>query len=448
VFRRKSRYKAVVIGCGKLGAPLAACLANNGHRVTGIDLNQDLIRNLSQGVVTWNEPGLQDLLKSNTKNLKFVSRFEGFIAQSDISFVIVPTPSQENGEFSNRFVLSAVEEIGTELAKHSVQNHVVVIVSTVMPGSTSGIIKETLLQSAGPTSQNVSICYSPEFIALGSVIKNMEYPDIILIGEEDSRSGKILADISLSIARNRPKVFRLTTREAEIAKISINSFVTTKISFSNQISELCENTLGASAENVLKAIGSDTRIGNSYLSAGTGYGGPCFPRDNRAFSTYAKSVGVSAELALATDEINVRQNTRIMKLLESKFPVGGNILVAGLSYKPDTDVVEESPALDFIERASKKGYKIIAVDQNVGTIFNFPEIKVHKPSDQNLKSIKTDAALLFVTDKSYKKLPEHFYPETTLFDFWGFWKEYEDTFGKNYLRFGDYFKGSVRTDND
>lgn len=437
VFTRKTRYKTVVVGCGKLGAPLAASLANCGHQVTGIDLNQELIQNLSKGIVTWNEPGLQDLLISNSKKLSFVSQFEGNVAGSDISFVIVPTPSQENGKFSNRFVLSAMEKIGTELSKNSGQKHVVVIVSTVMPGSTSGIIKETLLKSAGPSSKNVSICYSPEFIALGSVIKNMEYPDIILIGEEDAQSGKLLANISLSVARNKPKVFRLTTREAEIAKISINSFVTTKISFSNQISELCENTPGASAEKVLRAIGSDTRIGNSYLSAGTGYGGPCFPRDNRAFGKYAESVGVSAELALATDEINVRQNIRIVNLLESRIRSGGNILIAGLSYKPDTDVIEESPALDFIERAFKKGYKVIAVDQNVNTTSNFPELKVSKPSDGNLKSIKVDAALLFVTDKSYQNLPDHFNAETVLFDLWGFWKEYENKFGKNYLRFGN-----------
>ena len=440
VFKRKSSYKTVVVGCGKLGAPLAACLANSGHQVTGIDLNHELIQNLSQGNVTWNEPGLQDLLKSNTKKLKFVSQFEGNVAGTDISFVIVPTPSQENGEFSNRFVLSAMEKIGAELAKNPSQNHVVVIVSTVMPGSTSGVIKETLLNSVGQSSQNVSICYSPEFIALGSVIRNMEYPDIVLIGEEDAQSGKMLTDISLSVAKNKPKVFRLTTREAEIAKISINSFVTTKISFSNQISELCENTPGASAEKVLRAIGSDTRIGNSYLSAGTGYGGPCFPRDNRAFGKYAESVGVSADLALATDEINVRQNIRIMKLLKSKFPTGGNILVVGLSYKPDTDVVEESPALDFIERALKEGFKIVAVDQNIRTVSQFREMKVSKPTNQNLKSINFDAALLFVTDKAYKNLPDSLNSDTSLFDLWGFWKEYECKFKKNYLRFGNNFE--------
>ena len=440
VFKAKSSYKTVVVGCGKLGAPLAACLANSGNEVTGIDLNHELIQNLSRGNVTWNEPGLQNLLKSNSKKLKFVSEFEGNIAGTDISFVIVPTPSQENGEFSNRFVLSAMEKIGAELSKSPHQNHVVVIVSTVMPGSTSGVIKETLLKSVGKSSQNVSICYSPEFIALGSVIRNMEYPDIVLIGEEDAQSGKMLADISLSVAKNKPKVFRLTTREAEIAKISINSFVTTKISFSNQISELCENTPGASAEKVLRAIGSDTRIGNSYLSAGTGYGGPCFPRDNRAFGKYAESVGVSAELALATDEINVRQNIRIMKLLESKFPSGGTILVAGLSYKPDTDVVEESPALDFVERALKKDFKIVAIDQNVKAISLFPDLTVRKPSNPDLKSANIDAALLFVTDKSYKNLPDFFNSKTVLFDLWGFWKEYEVKFKKNYLRFGDNFE--------
>lgn len=437
MFSNKKKYKAVVIGCGKLGAPLAACLANTGHKVTGIDLNEELIRNLTNGTVTWNEPGLSEMVRKNKKNLTFSNNFDNSISNSDISFVIVPTPSKENGEFSNNFVLSAVEKIGQSLSKNPTQKHVVVIVSTVMPGSTSGILKETLLNSAGSSAQNVSICYSPEFIALGSVIKNMEYPDIILIGEEDAESGKLLADISLSVAKNEPKVFRLTTREAEIAKIAINSFVTTKISFSNQISELCENTPGASAEKVLKAIGSDTRIGNSYLSAGTGYGGPCFPRDNRAFSKYAESVGVKSELALATDQINIRQNLRIMSLLESNLNAGSTIVVVGLSYKPDTDVVEESPALDFVSRATQKGFKVFAVDEHVKSVVSMPNLKIFGANSRELLDVDADAAILFVTAKEYKSIPSKFPAGMVLIDLWGFWKEFQSKRSENYIRFGN-----------
>ena len=294
--KSKSR-RAVVVGCGKLGAPLVACLAEAGHEVTGIDLNSTLIASLSKFEISWNEPGLQELLRTSKSRVSFQNDFKGGFRGSDITFIIVPTPSLSDGNFSNEYVLSAIKAIATELSAEKISEHLIVIVSTVMPGSTSGIVKETLEKNLTVKNHQIRLAYSPEFIALGSVIKNMHYPDLVLIGESNPGDGELLQEISLSIAKNDPKVFTLTTEEAEIAKIAINSFVTTKISFSNQISEICEKTPGASASKVLKAIGTDTRIGNSYLTAATAYGGPCFPRDNRAFAKYASDLGYKADLA-------------------------------------------------------------------------------------------------------------------------------------------------------
>lgn len=316
----------VVVGCGKLGAPLIACLAGAGHKVIGVDVSKELIENLDSGTVTWNEPGLAQLIAQNKKNISFQGTYAGAFKDADATFIIVPTPSVASGEFSNKFVLDAVTKVGKELSNRLQSKHVVVIVSTVMPGSTQGIIKETLLDAAGQFANRVKICYSPEFIALGTVIRNMQFPDMVLIGEEDKEAGDLLEEISLSVVKNQPNVMRLSLSEAEICKIAINSFVTTKISFSNQISEICEMTSGASAERVLLAIGADSRIGRSYLSAGTGYGGPCFPRDNRAFRKFANSVGVSADLSTATDAINVRQDLRIIRLIQRKVSPGGENL--------------------------------------------------------------------------------------------------------------------------
>lgn len=428
------KRRLVVVGCGKLGAPLIACLANVGHSVVGVDLNKELIHNLDSGIVTWNEPGLEELLAAHKENMKFQSFYQGAFENAEATFVIVPTPSVESGEFSNRFVIDAVTKVGHELSSSLKSHHLVVIVSTVMPGSTQGEIKKALHRAAGEVSGLINICYSPEFIALGTVIKNMQFPDLVLIGEEERDSGDLLAEISLSIVKNKPSVMRLNISEAEICKIAINSFVTTKISFSNQISEICENTPGASAQRVLLAIGADSRIGQSYLSAGTGYGGPCFPRDNRAFHKYAKSVGVDADLSMATDAINVRQGNRIVRIIKERLAPGSKILVVGLSYKPDTDVTEESPALVFIQEALNAGYEVDAVDDYVHKLQTNREIEIFTPG--SLTKSNYSAAILFVPSVNYTQIPSLMSSETKLIDLWGLW---ENSQNHDYLRLGDFF---------
>ena len=425
----------VVVGCGKLGAPLIACLASVGHKVVGVDVNKELIENLNSGTVTWNEPGLSQLLTQNKQNIDFQADYAGAFKNADATFIIVPTPSVASGEFSNKFVLEAVTQVGHELSNSLQSKHVVVIVSTVMPGSTQGIIKETLLDAAGKSANQIKICYSPEFIALGTVIKNMQFPDMVLIGEEEKDAGDLLEELSLSVVKNQPNVMRLRLSEAEICKIAINSFVTTKISFSNQISEICEMTPGASAQRVLSAIGADSRIGRSYLSAGTGYGGPCFPRDNRAFRKFAKSVGVRADLSTATDAINVRQDLRIIRLIERKISPGGKILVVGLSYKPDTDVIEESSAVAFIEKAQQAGYLVEAVDDFVKKVQTVLPLKIH--TTDTLDTYDYSAAILFVPSIKYSDIPELMSIETKLIDLWGLW---ESNRNHDYVRLGDYFE--------
>jgi len=412
---------AVVIGCGKLGAPLIACLANAGHSVIGIDVNQNLISNLQSGLVTWNEPGLSELLEQGSENITFQTSYHGAFDSAEVSFIIVPTPSTSAGEFSNEFVLDAVARIGTELSRQQSKKHLVVIVSTVMPGSTEGVIKKTLLDAASASEEEVQICYSPEFIALGTVIKNMQYPDLVLIGQESDSAGLLLEDISLSIVKNQPRVSRLTLAEAEIAKIAINSFVTTKISFSNQISEICESTPNTSAVKVLEAIGADSRIGKSYLAPGAGFGGPCFPRDNRAFNKYANSLGLTADLAVATDLVNVRQNERVVRIVRELVQPGSRILVVGLSYKPDTDVIEESPGLAFAGLALNAGYSVDAIDEYVTAKQLGLEIDVRKPSD--ILNSDYDLAVLFVPSMSYANIPQLLRKETKIVDLWGLWSE-------------------------
>ncbi len=426
--------KLAVIGCGKLGAPLVACLAKAGHSVVGIDINENLIQNLKSRKILWQEPNLVNYLETYKDLISFTSNFDENLQEVTTSFIIVPTPSDSNGVYSIDFVLSAVKNLCEKINETIFESHTIVIVSTVMPGDTEGRITDAVKLAVGEKFERFKICYSPEFIALGSVIYNIENPDMILIGQSDETVGSKLEKILSSMTVNTPIVLRLTTAEAEIAKIAINSFVTTKISFSNQISEICENFSNTSSVNVLKAIGTDSRIGNSYLKQGTSYGGPCFPRDNRAFAKFAESLGISLDLALAADSINNRQNQRLSQLLNKIVPTVKNILVVGFSYKPDTDVYEESPALSFIK--SNLDYQIYVLDEHIKGAKNLDSIKFIENSD--LSRVKIDVAILFVPAVAYSAIPNDLDEGVILIDYWGLWSKYKNLESNNYIKIGDY----------
>ncbi len=435
-----SKYKVAVIGCGKLGAPMVGVFAEAGHKVLGIDLDPDLIRNLQNFVVPWNEPGLQELLLTNSAQIEFSEKYEGNFQDKDISFIIVPTPSKNDGSFSNQYVKSAVVEIGKNLKESKVTAHTVVIVSTVMPGSTSGEIKSSLLEALGESKVQISICYSPEFIALGSVIQNMKFPDMFLIGEENEDSGDLLEDFAKSYLLSSPTVHRLSTIEAELAKIAINSYVTMKISYSNQISEMCEKTLGASADRVLASIGSDSRIGSSYLKAATAFGGPCFPRDNRALSKYASDISATSKIAEATDVINLGQSQRLLSIVQKKLGQSKRLVLVGAAYKPDTDVIEESPAIRFAELALKDGYQIEFVDDYVSSIPLLADINVHRLDKASDAIKESDGIILFVPASIYENLPQFLSNNGVIFDLWGTWRKFESLKGQNYFRLGNNYE--------
>lgn len=431
-----NKEKIAVIGCGRLGAPLIACFAQAGHPVLGIDVNSKLIEKLRVNQIDWREPGLVETLGKYKDLITFDTTYNEKFNDVSTTFVIVPTPSNETGEYSLEFVLSAVENIGKKLSQIRFKSHIIVIVSTVMPGDTEGRIFQKLYESAGSNIDKIAICYSPEFIALGSVIYNLQNPDTILIGQPDEQIGKQLQTFLLSIVLNKPKVLRMKIIEAEIAKIAINSYVTTKISFSNQISEICEKVSGTSSVNVLNAIGSDSRIGQSYLKQGTGYGGPCFPRDNKAFAKFASNNGVVLDLAYATDDINNRQNDRLISVLKKVAPNACNILIVGASYKKDTDVIEESPALKFITKNSD--YNLFVYDENVKNSSTFKNVSYTKLVEVIDNSLDIDVAILFVPSRLYADIPKYLKSNVKLIDFWGIWDGYRNSDDFEYIKIGEY----------
>lgn len=351
-----------VIGLGKLGSPMAAVFAQKGFSVIGLDINKDYVSSINSGIAPVKETQLQEYIDQGRDRLRATMNYDEAIQQSQVSFIILPTPSQDDGFFSNEFVLQAIKCIGQSLTKKN-QYHLVVITSTTMPGSTTGVIRETLEKESGRTlGDNLGLCYSPEFIALGSVIKDMLHPDFILIGESDEQAGSLLESIYLQTCDNTPTIKRMSFTSAELTKIAVNTFVTTKISYANMLAEYCDHLEDADADVVMDAVGTDSRIGKKYLKAALGYGGPCFPRDNKAFSALGRQLGVKRDLAEATDSINDHQVTRLINAIQKLANPSASISILGLSYKPNTDVVDESQGIQLANSLCKADYKITVFD--------------------------------------------------------------------------------------
>jgi UDPglucose 6-dehydrogenase len=308
------------------------------------------------------EPQLNELIAANRERLSATLDVNEAIEKSDASFVIVPTPSDSSGFFSNRFVLQSMESLGKAIRNKS-GYHMVVITSTVMPGTTGGEIKAALERASGrKVGPDLGLCYNPEFIALGSVVRDMLFPDSILIGESDTKAGDLLQTIYLQMCEKKPPVQRMNFINAELTKISVNTYVTTKISYANMLADICDRLPGADVDVVTKALGADTRIGPKYLKGAMGYGGPCFPRDNVAFAALARKIGARADVAEATDRINNYQIDRLAGLVAKFAKPGTRITILGLSYKPQTPVVEESHSVKLAARLADAGYVVAVHD--------------------------------------------------------------------------------------
>lgn len=351
-----------VIGLGKLGAPLAACFAARGFRIRAVDVDKRKVDALNQGVAPVSEPGLAELMQESEGRLSATQDAEGAIRDSEATFIVVSTPSEPDGGFSLRYVLPCLETIGKTL-RTKTGFHLVVLTSTVMPGSTGGEVRQALERASGKTcGQHFGLCYSPEFVALGSVIRDFYCPDFLLIGESDERSGDMLREIYRRTCKNTPFVARMNFVNAEITKLAVNTYITTKISYANMIARLCEKLPEADANVVTNTLGLDTRIGPRYLRGAVSYGGPCFPRDNRALAALAARAGAPSGLAEATDAFNCAQIKLLAELVKAKVDGDGIVGILGITYKPDTDVVEEAFGLLLAQELATAGFQLTVFD--------------------------------------------------------------------------------------
>lgn len=336
-------FNISVIGLGKLGAPLAIALAYRGMNVIGVDKREDVVKSLNNKVPHIYEPEFEKLLKSPNINFEATKDFQHAITNTDITMIVVNTPSNDDGSYSLEQVFVAGKNIA-EALKLKDDYHLIALTSTVMPGDTiklKNLIEEISGKVAG---KDFGICYNPEFIALGSVIRDFLNPDFVLIGEYDKRSGDILEEMYKLVCLNNPPIMRMNIINAEIAKIALNSYITMKMTFANFLAELCERYEGADVDVITRAIGTDSRIGVKYFKGGPSYGGPCFPRDNRAVALVAERAKVNSSLPKLIDSLNRHYTERIAEIINQNLKENSTVTILGLTYKPNTNILRNLSA--------------------------------------------------------------------------------------------------------
>lgn len=333
-----------VIGLGKLGAPLVAVLASKGFDVRAYDRNPEAWNQLPP------EPGLADLVGANLSRITLCEHPEDAVAGTDAVFVIVPTPSGPDGQFINDHLLAAIRSVRPGLMPETVVN----IVSTVMPGSCDSVIRKAL-----PECQPLT--YSPEFIALGSVVHDLQHPDHVLIGESDRAAGDIIAAIQRKVVGPDTPIHRMSLASAELAKVMTNAFLCMKIGFANFLQDMAEK-VAASPHEVAAALGADHRIGPAFLKPGLGFGGPCLPRDTKAVTSLAYRLDLNPMLIDAADRMNLSRAAKVEADVLRITREGDRVAVLGQAYKPGTPVTEASQGVQIADWLRKAGRKVVTCD--------------------------------------------------------------------------------------
>jgi UDPglucose 6-dehydrogenase len=401
----KEIQRISVIGLGKLGGSMAAAFAHCGFDVVGVDINIANVAAFNEGRAPVQETGLGEMIAANRERIRATTSTEEAVLATDISFVIVPTPSDHRGAFTLQYARHAFTELGRALKKKNAY-HVIVMTSTVLPGSMrSGLLPVLEKESGLRCGPDFGLCYNPEFIALGSVIRDFLNPDFYLLGQFDERSGDALESVHHRVSQNKAPVKRMSLENAELAKIAVNSYVTMKISFANMLAEYCENIPNGDVDVVSDALGMDKRIGRKYLTGGLGFAGPCFPRDNVALAFVGKSLGVDSALLAANDDYNLRMPERLVNRLMPMLPPNGNVAVLGLAYKPLSHIVESSAGVALAKGMAEQGYRVKAHDQlALGEARPALERSVLLTPSLEDALIDADVVIVTTTDEPYLKL--------------------------------------------
>jgi UDPglucose 6-dehydrogenase len=414
-----------IIGFGKLGSSTGFFLSRKGFKIYAYDNNKKVLKGFENKKPLFFEDSIKNFIK-NTK-INYVYNIKDAIQTTDLSYVIVPTPSLKNNNFDLTFIISTIDKIFPILKKKKTK-HTIILTSTVSPGSCDKILEYIFNKYKMMNITDYRFIYNPYFIALGSIVNNLENPDLLLIGTEE-KNVSFYKNYLKKIYKNRINKIKLNFlnyKEAEISKLAINCFVTMKISFSNSLSQISDQKLSKiNTAKILNAIGSDTRIGEKYLGLGPMYSGPCFPRDNLAMLAFYKDLKISGDLFSSTDRINNLQTGRIIKILNDNNKFKNKRLgFLGLTYKSGTDLFTDSPAFYIINKIGSKrknkitGYDPYFKEKVQKEISKKYKISIYNSLDAFIKN--TDIIFLSYKDNKFSKITK--YKKKIFIDPWNFLK--------------------------
>ena len=394
--------KITVVGTGYVGLVTGTCLAETGNNVTCVDIDENKVHRLKNGQVPIYEPGLEKLFERNLKEerLSFTTSLSEGIKEAQIVFLALPTPPGEDGSADLRYVLGVAEEIGKLLTDYKI-----IINKSTVPVGTAEKVKEAIGKNYTGEYDVVS---NPEFLREGVAVDDFMKPDRIVIGTQSDRAKKLLEQLYGPYVRQGNPIIFMDERSSELTKYAANSFLATKISFMNEVAQLCER-LGADVDMVRRGIGSDDRIGRRFLFPGIGYGGSCFPKDVQALVHSSWEVGYDFRILDAVMDVNERQKVHLVSKIKNYFEndlQGKHFAVWGLAFKPNTDDIREAPALYIIEELIKAGATVAAYDpeamNNAKTVLG--EKIVY--SENQYDALKGADALIIATEWNEFRTPD------------------------------------------
>ena len=391
--------KIVVAGTGYVGLVTGACLSEIGHKVTCVDIDENKVTMMKKGISPIYEPGLDELLKRNYEEgrLDFTTDYKNAYKDANIVFIGVGTPEREDGSANLDYVFKVCEQIA-----ESVENNCLVVVKSTVPIGTNDRVEEFLKEHV-KASIHIEVASNPEFLAQGTAVKDTLYASRIVIGVESKEAEEKLRYVYEGF--NQPIVVT-NRRSAEMIKYASNDFLALKISFINEIANVCE-IVGANIEDVARGMSYDKRIGDKFLKAGLGYGGSCFPKDTKALHWLANDSGYEIKTIKATIEVNENQKYKMFRKAKQRFGSlkGMKVAVLGLTFKPETEDLREAPSIPNIKRLLDEGAEIVAFDpvgeENFKKKFNLPIEYVKSPKEA-LKN--ADVAFIFTEWKEIKNL--------------------------------------------
>ena len=352
-----------VIGSGYVGTTIAACFADLGHRVTNIDIDEEIVKSINAGQAPIEEPRLGELLGEHGGDRMRATTDYEVIRETDVTFLALPTPSEDDGSIDLSYMEAGARSLGEALAEKD-GDHLVVVKSTVVPGSTEEVIAPAIEDASGKTAgEGFRVAMNPEFLRMGTAVADFNDPDKVVFGADDDRAYETLDELYAPLVEaSDATVVETGIREAEMIKYANNAFLASKVSLINDIGNICKE-YDVDAYEVADAIGLDDRIGERFLRSGLGWGGSCFPKDTNAIIAHAKEAGYEPPMLEAAVEVNDAQPERLLSLLDERADVAGErVAVLGLSFKPGTDDVRGARALPVIEGLQARGADIVAYD--------------------------------------------------------------------------------------